>query len=125
GPGGVRPLAYPAGRRRRDAADLQSRLADRPAPPATRHARRAARRGRRPGGGADRRGQLAVAALPVHSTGGDRYASQRSWRKNWRTSATSKSGSSMAAKWPPRSNSLQCTMLFDISAKRLIGGAIS
>jgi hypothetical protein len=31
----------------------------------------------------------------------------------------------MAAKWPPRSNSLQCAMLFDNSAKRLIGGAIS
>jgi hypothetical protein len=31
----------------------------------------------------------------------------------------------MAAKWPPRSDSLPCTMLFDDSAKRLIGGAIS
>src|SRR5271165_4806845 len=52
-------------------------------------------------------------------------APSRNCRKNWRMSATSRSGSSMAAKWPPRSNSLQCTMLFDSSAKRLIGGAIS
>ena len=31
----------------------------------------------------------------------------------------------MAAKWPPRLNSVQCTMLLDCSAKRRIGGAIS
>src|SRR5579862_6398346 len=31
----------------------------------------------------------------------------------------------MAAKWPPRSNSDQCTMVLDCSAKRRIGGAIS
>src|SRR5262249_28369498 len=35
----------------------------------------------------------------------------RSGRKNARTSPTNRSGASMAAKWPPRSNSDQCTML--------------
>ena len=37
-------------------------------------------------------------------------------------SPTGRSGSSMAAKGPPRSNSDQCTMLFDRSANRRIGG---
>src|SRR5919112_1119779 len=32
----------------------------------------------------------------------------RSGRKNSRTSVTSRSGTSMAGKWPPRSNSDQC-----------------
>ena len=31
----------------------------------------------------------------------------------------------MAAKWPPRPNSVQCVMVSDCSAKRRIGGAIS
>src|SRR5688572_3322551 len=34
----------------------------------------------------------------------------RSARKNLRTSPTSRSGVSMAAKWPPRSNSDQCSI---------------
>jgi class 3 adenylate cyclase len=38
--------------------------------------------------------------------------SYRRPRKNFRTSPTSRSGASMAAKWPPRSNSDQCTMLW-------------
>ena len=41
---------------------------------------------------------------------------QRSPRKNSRTSPTSRSGASMAAKWPPRSNSDQWTMLLARSA---------
>jgi hypothetical protein len=38
-------------------------------------------------------------------------SAQRTPRKNSRTSATRRSGASIAAKWPPRSNSDQCTML--------------
>jgi len=77
--------------------------------------------------GGESRGGLACGARDrlARRTRVQEYAPQRNCRKNWRTSATSKSGSSMAAKWPPRSNSLQCTMLSDSSAKRLIGGAIS
>jgi hypothetical protein len=38
-------------------------------------------------------------------------SAQRTPRKNSRTSPTRRSGASIAAKWPPRSNSVQCTML--------------
>src|ERR1019366_5101107 len=39
-------------------------------------------------------------------------------RKNFRMSATSTSGPSRAAKWPPCSSSVQWTMLFSRSAQR-------
>jgi hypothetical protein len=38
---------------------------------------------------------------------------------------TRRPGSSIAAKWPPRSNSGQCMMLLDSSASRRIAAAIS
>ena len=60
---------------------------------------------------AGRAGRDLVAARPV-----SRPRAQRSRRKNSRTSPTSRSGASMAAKWPPRSNSDQCTMLLPCSA---------
>ena len=45
---------------------------------------------------------------------------QRRGRKNSLTSATRRSGASMAAKCPPRSNSVQCTMLCWDSAMLLM-----
>lgn len=41
---------------------------------------------------------------------------QRKRRKNARRSPINKSGASVAAKWPPRSNCDQCTMLLVRSA---------
>ena len=53
------------------------------------------------GGEVSQRGNDGAAALVCHRTP----------RKNVRTSPTRRSGASMAAKWPPRSNSDQCTIL--------------
>ena len=47
--------------------------------------------------------------------GADDY---RNGRKNSRRSFTSTSGCSIAAKWPPRSTSVQWVMLYDASAQR-------
>ena len=47
---------------------------------------------------------------------------QRTMRKKVRMSSTSRSGASMAAKWPPRSNSDQCTTLCSRSAIRRTPG---
>ena len=61
----------------------------------------------RPASGAD--------TLPRRGYGA---ASARNGRKNSRRSSTSTSGCSRAAKWPPRSASVQWTTLYDASAQR-------
>jgi len=62
---------------------------------------------------------------PRDRTGNDPGNDQRSVRKNARMSPVSRSGTSMAAKCPPRSNSDQCVMLLSRSANRRMAGAIS
>src|SRR5829696_7669476 len=47
----------------------------------------------------------------------------RSGRKNARRSSTSRSGASMAGKWPPRSNSDQCMLAPGSSRERMVVSA--
>ncbi len=54
---------------------------------------------------------VALAAAPATPADAAALVCHRTLRKNVRTSPTRRSGASMAAKWPPRSNSDQCTIL--------------
>src|SRR5215212_4316877 len=65
--------------------------------------------------------QTWLVAVLLLRTGAPKPLPQRSRRKNFRTAPTRRSGASMAAKCPPRSNSDQCTMWLPSSAKRRIG----
>ena len=67
-----------------------------------------------------------VWAMAVRRARAGTDVGRKTLRKNFRMSAIRNVGTSSAAKWPPRSNSVYCTMLFSrLAHRRMVTSCVS